>query len=118
MRAIITALCISCLGSVLAAQQWECRMSTECLDTESCGESAYEFSLGALEDRFLLSDISGERAMQEVAVLDEPDQRAFVSMVQNTMVGLVSLYPDGQAHYSLHSADFSVRYSGTCEVAS
>ncbi len=93
-------------------------MTSECFDTEACAETNYDFTLGTLEDRFLFSDISGERPMSEIAVLDDPDQRAFVSQVQNTSVALVSLYPDLRAHYSIHSPDFAIRYSGTCEVSS
>lgn len=118
MRAISTAMALALLGNSLAAQTWDCNMTQECFDSEACAESAYDFTLGALDDRFLLSDISGERSMNEVAVLDEPDQRAFVSHVQSTTVGLVSIYPDGRAHYTLHSADYAIRYSGTCEAAS
>lgn len=93
-------------------------MTLECLDTEACAQTDYTFWLGPLQQNYLFSDIAGERPMREVEVLDEPDQRAFISQVQNTLVGLVSIYPDGRAHYSMHSSDFAARYSGTCEAQS
>lgn len=93
-------------------------MTSECFDAEACTETTYELGLGKLDNQFLLSDIAGERPMSEVAVLDNPAQMAFVSSVQDTVVGLLSLYRDGRAHYTLHSPDFSARYSGTCEAHS
>lgn len=116
MRYLITgALCALALPAL--ADSWTCKMTSECLDQEPCADTDYDVSLDALEGGFLLSDIAGERPMTEVAVLDTPDQRAFVSKVQSMSVGLISLYPDGRAQYTVHSADYSVRYSGKCEAS-
>lgn len=119
--AMIAAAALSILPALLAAEGWDCRMTTECFGEEACQSTDYEFSLGALDGGrapFLLSSIAGERPMTEVDVLDTPDQRAFVSMVQNLSVELFSLYPDGKAHYTVHSADYIVTYRGTCEARS
>lgn len=118
MRVLATAaICMLGAGS-LAAEGWECRYTQECLDLEACVETDYALSLGALEDRYLMSDIAGERPMTEVAVLDTPDLRGFVSMVQALSVQLITIYPNGGSHYSVHSPDYTVRYTGTCEARS
>ncbi|WP_139816254.1 hypothetical protein [Planktotalea arctica] len=112
------SLAFCTFADTLVAQSWECVMTSKCLDAEACTEKTYRLGLGKLGNQFLLSDIAGERPMSEVAVLDDPAQMAFVSSVQDTVVGLFSLYRDGRAHYTLHSPDFSARYSGTCEAHS
>lgn len=118
MRAISTAVALSIYASNAIAQSWDCTMTSECLDQETCAATKYDFNLSALGDQFLYSDIAGERPMSEVAAMATSLQRAFVSKVQDTSVGLVSLFPDGRALYTLHSPDFSARYSGTCEAHS
>ncbi|MGB7318555.1 MAG: hypothetical protein WBC85_11375 [Planktotalea sp.] len=118
MKIISASIVLAFCSSALAAQGWTCLMTSECLDTEACVETAYEIDIDALEGQYLLSDIAGERAMSEVAPLEGADQRSFVSKIQDTSVGLFSLYPDGRAQYTQHSPDYSVRYSGTCEGSS
>lgn len=118
---LASLICAAALpaSAVYAEDQWLCSFTTECYETESCAETDYELSLGALGERFLLSDIAGERPMDEVAVMDMPDQRAFVSPILNMSTALLSLYPGGAAQYSVHAAGsppFVVSYRGTCEV--
>lgn len=93
-------------------------MTSECFDTDACAGTEYDFTLSAREDHVLFSDVAGERPMDEIEEVDTDDQRAFVSQIQSSSVGLVSLYLDGRAHYSIHSPDYAIRYSGTCEVSS
>jgi len=118
MRVFTAAAILACVAGAAAAESWDCSYDVECLDLEECLETDYGLSLGAHEGRYLMSDIAGERPMDEVGVLDSPDLRGFVSMVQALSVQLITIYPDGTSHYTVHSPDYSVRYSGTCEARS
>lgn len=111
------------MTAAVQAEPWQCTFRTECFEEETCQDTDFELDLGRLEggtgDGFLMSDIAGERPMHEVAVQDAPDQRAFVSRVQDTSVQLISIYPDGAAHYTVHAAGsppFIVTYRGSCEA--
>lgn len=107
-----------CLPMAAQAEPWQCTFNIECFEQESCQDTDFRLDLGRLETGYLMSDIAGERPMQEVEVLDQPDQRAFVSKVQDTSVQLISIYRDGRAHYTVHAAGdppFIVTYRGRCE---
>lgn len=111
------ALCLS--ASALWAEQWECTMTRECLDEEPCQDTDYDVTIGAVNNgAYVMSTISGERAFVEAVRLKDDDPRAFVSLSQNLSVELISIYADGAAHYSVHSPDYAVRYSGMCEERS
>lgn len=98
----------------IAAQTWNCTMTTECFDTEACADTSYDFDFGTLQDRFLKSDIAGERPYTEQPAMEDPDFRAFASAVQNLSAELLTIYPDGRAHLSVHSPDYMLTYRGTC----
>lgn len=92
-----------------------CAFTTECLDTEGCQVTDYEVTFGAVDERFLMSGIAGERAFD---VLSQDDgHRAFVSVAQNGAVGLMTLLSDGAATYTevgLFEGSYAVRYHGEC----
>ena len=114
-----SALAALMLAMPVSAEPWQCRLDVECFDQEACGSTDYELTLGPVGDRYLMSDIAGERPMVEIDVLDTADMRAFASLVQNASVHLLSIYPGGTAHLSVQAAGdppFMVTYRGRCEV--
>jgi hypothetical protein len=97
------------------ANDLQCKFTTECLDTEACQDTLFEVTFGALDDRFLMSGMAGERAF--VLLSDEDGHRAFVSDASNGAVGLMTLLSDGTATYSevgLFDGGYAVRYHGVC----
>ena len=88
----------------------------ECLDQEACAETAFEVTLGTLEDGFLMSSIAGERRFAPLS--EEDGHRAYASPAQNGAVGLLTLLADGSVTYTeqgLFEGAYVVRYHGMCD---
>jgi hypothetical protein len=111
--ALAMALCA--LPLKVMAMPLTCSFTIECLDTEGCQASAYEVTFGAVNDRYLMSGIAGERAFDLLS--EEDGHRAFVSDAQNGAVGLMTLLENGAATYTevgLFEGSYAVRYHGEC----
>ncbi len=92
-----------------------CQFTIECLDTEGCQATDYEVSFGAVNERFVMSGIAGERAFDLLS--EEEGHRAFASDAQNGAVGLMTLLSDGAVTYTemgLFEGSYAVRYHGEC----
>ncbi|MDA7424263.1 hypothetical protein [Thalassococcus lentus] len=115
LQTLAGLLIMTLSANPVAAQTLSCLFTTECLDTEGCQETSYEVTFGAMEDRFLMSGIAGERAFDLLS--EEEGHRAFASGASNGAVGLMTLLSDGAATYTevgLFEGSYAVRYHGSC----
>ena len=102
------------LPALAHGESLTCAFDTECLDTEACNATDYEVTFGALDDRWLMSSIAGERPFDQLA--EDDGGRAFVSPNTNGAVGLLQIGPDGSSNYGEIGIAFPYRasYSGQC----
>ncbi|RLJ59826.1 hypothetical protein BCF46_0015 [Litoreibacter meonggei] len=101
--------------SPMSAHAIECTFTTECFESESCGESAFNISI---EERDGQTVLVGDAETIPVSVGGNDTVRIYVGVTESAF-HLMSRAANGVARYSTHIYDgpIMVNYLGNCEGA-